>query len=156
MLAYLSEYFTTIVVISSLLGFFELFSHSGGEDKGERLASSVIVLYLIIAPLLPIVEGLSDFDFSDLSGEVGALTGGAYVEVSEDAFREGIERLLFDKWGLDESAAVVSVFGFDFNEMKAELIMIKLLSRGASVDFREIEAYIEKSGLGECEVEYAI
>ncbi len=152
----MSEYFATVVLVSSLVAFFELFSYSGGEEKGEKLAISVIMIYLIISPLLPIVEGLSDFDISEITGEGGALTGGAYIEVGEDAFREGIAKLLLERWGLEKNTTVVTVVGFDFNKMKAERIIVKLLSKGITVDFREIEAYIEEAGLGECEVEYAI
>lgn len=152
----LSEYFVSVVLVSMLVAFFELFSYSGGEEKGERLALSVIVIYLIISPLLPIVEGLSDFDISEITGEDATLTGGTYFEVSEQAFKNGIEKLLLEKWGLEKSNAVVTVVGFDVNKMKAERIIITLLSGAASVDFREIEACVSEAGLGECEVKYAI
>ena len=153
---FLSEYFASVVLISSLVAFFELFSYSGGEEKGERLAVSVIMIYLIISPLIPIVEGLSDFDISEITGTGAEISDGAYLEVSEESFKEGIAKLLYEKWGLEKNKTVVTVVGFDFNKMKAEYIIITLLSKGASVDFHEIEAYIEEAGLGECEVKYAI
>lgn len=152
----MSEYFTTVVLVSALVALFELFSYSGGEDKGERLAISVIMIYLIISPFVPIVESLKETDISDFFEEGAALSGGAYIEVGEDAFREGIAKLLSEKWGLSENQTVVTVTGFDFNTMKAEYIIITLLSKGATVDFHEIEAYIEEAGLGLCEVKYAI
>ena len=153
---FLSEYFASVVLISSLVAFFELFSYSGGEEKGERLAVCVIMIYLIISPLLPMVEGLRDFDISEITGTDGELSGGAYLDASEEAFKKGIEKLLYEKWGLPKSEAVVTVVGFDFNKMKAERIIITLLSGAASVDFREIEACVSEAGLGECEVKYAI
>ena len=152
----MSEYFAAVVLISSLAAFFELFSYSGGEEKGEKFAISVIMIYLVISPIAPLFEGLSDFDISEFLESEEAISGGAYLEVSEDAFREGIEKLLIEKWGLEKNKTAVAVIGFDFNKMKAERIIIRLLSNGAAVDFREIEAYIEEAGLGECEVEYAI
>ncbi len=152
----MSEYFASVVLISSLVAFFELFSYSGGEEKGEKLAVSVIMIYLIISPLLPIVEGLSDFDISEITSAGEELEDGAYLDVGEEAFREGIAKLLSEKWGLEKNKTVVTVVGFDFNQMKAERIIITLLSKGITVDFHEIEAYIEEAGLGECEVKYAI
>ncbi len=151
----MSEYCVAIVLISALAAFFELVSYSQGKEKGERLAVSVIVAYLIIAPLAPLAESAGDFDLSEITGSFGELEGGAYLEVSEEAFCLGIKRLVSEKWGVAESDSAVFALGFDFEKMKAERITITLFSKGFTADFKEIEEYIEKSGLGECEVKYA-
>jgi len=153
---YLSEYLIVLVMIAALAAFAELISYSSGEDRGHKFAVSVILLYSVISPIVPLIESLEEIDISGIKEESGELSGGAYLEVSEDAFREGILRLLFEKWGLEREKTVVSVFGFDFEKMKAERIVITLLGRGAGVDFHEIEKYIEAANLGECEVRYSI
>ena len=152
----MSEYMAGIVLFSALISFAELISYSSGEDKGERLAISVVLIYCIVAPLIPLAESFADFDISEIIPEGEELSGGAYIEVSEEGFREGILSLVVDKWGLLREETVVTVTGFDFETMTAERIIITLLSRGVSVDFHEIENYIEKAGLGVCEVRYAI
>lgn len=153
----LSEYFLTVVGVSALVAVFELFSYSGGEDAGERLAVSAIMICLIAAPVIPLAESLHELDFSEIfEGGGEAFEDGAYIEVGEEAFKEGVAKLLKEKWGLDGDESVVTVVGFDFDTMSAERIIITLLSKGASVDFHEIEAYIEEAGLGMCEVKYAI
>lgn len=153
---FLSEYASGLVIIAFLAAFAELISYSAGEDRGHKLAVSVVLLYSLIAPLVPLVKNVGDFDFSEIMGDGEITSGGAYLEVSEEAFQEGILRSVTEKWGLDKDKTVVTVTGFDFENMRAELIKITLLSKGYTVDFREIEAYIEKNGLGECEVGYAI
>ena len=152
----MSEYCFSIVLVSSLVAFAELISYSGGSEKGEKLAISAILAYLVICPLVPLLEGVRDFDISEITAGGDELSGGAYLEVGEDAFTLGIKKLLYEKWGLSESETAVAVSGFDFENMRAERIFITLLSGGFAVDFREIELYIERAGLGECEVTYAI
>lgn len=153
---YLSEYCALVVLVSGLVSFLELISYSGGKEKGERLAVSVILIYLVISPLVPLVESAKDFDISEILKEEQTLSGGAYLDVGENAFRDGIGKLLFEKWGIEENESVISVIGFDFNSMRAERIIITLLSKGVFSDFHEIESYIEKMGLGKCEVRYAV
>ena len=62
----LSEYFLTVVGVSALVAVFELFSYSGGEDAGERLAVSAIMICLIAAPVIPLAESLKELDFSEI------------------------------------------------------------------------------------------
>ena len=151
----MSEYFASVVLVSSLVAFSELISFSGGKEKGERLAIYAILAYLIISPVVPLVDSLRDFEIPEFTLD-SEEAGGAYIEVGKEAFTDGISHALSEKFGLRDGEYTVAVVGFDFNNMKAERIIITLLSGGYTVDFREIEEYIEKSGLGECEVEYAI
>ena len=153
----MSEYIASLVVIAALAAFAELISYSAGEDRGHKLAISVILLYAVISPLVPLVESLRELDFEPVTDTDFPITeDGAYLEVSEEAFREGIIRAVSEKWELPREKIAVSVIGFDFADMKAEYVMITLLGRGISVDYREIEKYIEDFGLGDCEVKYAI
>lgn len=150
------EYILSVVLIAALAAFAELVSYSSGKDAGHKLAVSVIILYCIISPIVPLVKSIADFDVFDFTVNEDDLVGGAYLEVSEDAFREGILKSITEKWNLREDMTVVSVIGFDFQKMRAEKIIITLLSGGIAVDFREIEKYIEEAGLGVCEVKYAV
>ena len=152
----MAEYAVAVIMTVSLTAFAELIAYNGGEERGHKLAISVILLYSIISPLVPLFEDLKDFSFSELDFDKEEFTDGAYLEVGEAAFREGIARAVSEKFGLDEEKIVVTIFGFDFETMRAERINITLLGRGIELDFREIEAYVEKNGLGECEVKYAI
>lgn len=152
----LAEYAASLVSLAALAALAGLVSYSGGEDRGHRFAISVILLYAAIVPLVPLVSELSNIDFSDITGsELPELSGGAYLEKSEEAFEEGIRRLVSEKWGVDETKIIVSVSGFDFETMTARKIKITLLGKGVGIDFREVKKYIENNGLGECEVGYA-
>ena len=152
----MSEYCFGVILLSSLVAFAELISYSGGSEKGEKLAISVILAYFVISMLVPIIENVRDFDISEITESIDTPSGGAYLEVGEEAFALGIKKLLYDKWGISENESAVAVIGFDFETMKAERIIITLLAGAFTSDFHEIEAYVEKAGLGECEVKYAI
>ena len=77
---------------------------------------------------------------------------GEYKEVAEAAFKEGISKLLFTKYGIEPESAEVIVEGFDFENMRCERIKIILYGSSFLADFRAVEEYITESGLGECEV----
>ena len=151
----LSSYASGLILIAALAAFCELISYKCGEDKGHKLAISVILLYSIISPLVPLVESIPDFDISEIIEEnEETLSEGAYLEVGEEAFREGVLSFICEKWGLAREQTVVTLIGFDFQNMRCERIIITLAGKGASVDFREIENYIKTKGLGDCEVRY--
>jgi hypothetical protein len=143
-------------VASAALGFVSYASYpSNASERSVKIAASVILLYVVINPVLAFAgelnaEGIEDyfegiydgFDIED--SQMG--------EISEEAFAEGIKNLLQREFGAEKDCVRVSVFGFDFKNMKAENIKIVLSGKSAFLDWRRIENYITESGLGECEV----
>ena len=116
-------------------------------------------MYTALTPILSFVSGVTGSELKDYIGgfeQNGAQTDGEYAVVAEQAFKEGISKLLFTKYGIEEENADIYVFGFDFERMCAEKIKIVLSHKSAFSDFRGIEDYITESGLGECEVNIKI
>lgn len=152
----MAEYFGALISIATLAALGELVAYKQGGDRAHRFAVSVVLLYTALVPLVSFASSLGETDFFELidMGEAPTLEGGAYVELSEEAFKLGIERLIADRWSLEESSVVVSCVGFDFSSMRAEKISVVLLKGGALVDRRAVERYVESVGLGECEVSY--
>ena len=155
----MGEYLGSVVVMSAILGIISYVSYPSGSEKTVRFAASVLLLYTALTPLLGFVSKITSDDISSLIGdfdykdEVG---DGEYIIVAENAFKEGISKLLFAKYGINEEDSEVFVFGFDFENMRAEKIKIQLSGGGSTADFRGIENYITESGLGECEVNLKI
>ena len=134
-------------------------ARTSSSERLVRLASSVILLYVMLVPIASLV-GSGGFDISDI---IGGITipdtpsgDGAYTEVAKEAFVSGIKELVSEKYGIAKSDISVLVYGFDFESMRAEKIKIALSGKGALSDWRSIASYITGEGLGKCEVNIVI
>ena len=148
-----------VVVMSAVLGIISFVSYPTASEKTVKFAATVLLLYTALTPLLSFVSGLTSGSFKDYIGEFEqneAQPDGEYAVVAEQAFKEGISKLLFTKYGIKEENADIYVFGFDFEQVRAKKIKIVLSNNSVFSDFRGIEEYITESGLGECEVNVKI
>lgn len=133
-----------ICLIASLL---LLFSYG---RMGEKLAVSVISLFVLLSPLAKAASGFdidSLFDFSEPKVE------GSLSEYTEQSFAEGIALSVADKFLLKEKDISVRLTGFDVKNMRAEKIKITLHSAAVLADRGAIERYINEMEIGECSVE---
>ena len=155
----MGEYLGAVVVMSAILGLISYISYPSSSEKTVKFAASVLLLYTALTPLLSfadkVTSGRLDGIFDSLDSET-VETDGEYAKVAEEAFKNGIYKLLFTKYSVNEEEAEVFIFNFDFKNMRAEKIKIVLFGNGAFADFRGIESYITESGLGECEVNVRI
>ena len=151
---YLAEYLVSVIIMSASLGFISYLEYSQGMGKATKFAASVLLLYTVLTPIVSFVSTLDENDLDVFFSDTGAdnFEDGAYAEVAEQSFKDGICKLLFTKYGVESENAEVIVYGFDFSSMSAEKIKIILSGTDVLSDWRGIGAYISKSGLGECEV----
>ncbi len=151
----MAEYLGALIGAAAVSAIAAIISYDGMRDKWQRFAVSVILVYMTAVPVFGIVSELVNTDFSTLAPPISPEIGDPmYEERAEDAFKLGIQRLIEEKYGIPRDYVGVELTGFVLSEMRAEHIKISLYSRGAGTDYRVIEKYIERSGLGECEVEY--
>ena len=152
----MGEYLFSVVLTSALLGVLSYASYpSVHSERSMKVASSVLLLYVVINPVFSLVENLSYDGIEDFFGSVTGdfnMDESQMAEASEQAFANGIATLLQQEFGADKDFVKVSVFGFDFKNMKAEKIKITLSGKSAFLDWRRIEDYITRMGLGDCEV----
>lgn len=152
---HLDNYVVCVVVMSAILGFTSYAAYPGSASGATKFAASVLLLYVAVIPIGSIFASFRDsgFDSSVLLPEMPEIEeSGEYVEAAEEAFREGISKLLLTKYGINPENATVKTVGFDFRNMRCDRIVITLHGSGTLADFRGIEEYISESGLGECEV----
>jgi len=155
----LGEYLVPVVIMSAVLGMISFLSYPSPSEKTVKFATTVLLLYTALTPLFSFASNLSGDSVKDyISGlEFGVTESeGEYEKVAEEAFKKGICKLLYTKYGIEEGSAEVYIYGFNFKNMKAEKIKILLCNKGAFSDFRSIEEYITEQGLGECEVNIKI
>ena len=150
----MSEYAIGVFLISAIVGVLSHLSY-GGKNDISRLALSVLMLYVIIAPLADMVkntdfQNLFDTDYSD---EI--ITDG-YEGIAEDAFARGIESAVAEQFSLSADNIRVKVVGFDFENMRAEKIRVILSGRAALADYKAVEKYLDGLNIGVCECEIEI
>lgn len=150
----MSEYAVGVFLISAIVGMLSHLSY-GGKSDISKLAFSVLMLYVVVAPLADTVKNT---DFKSLF-EVGyneeIITDG-YEVVAEDAFVRGIESAVAEKFSLSKDNIRVRVVGFDFENMRAEKIRVTLSGRAALADYKAIEKYLDGLNIGECRCEIEI
>lgn len=156
----MGEYLVAITAVSVFLGLLGYLSYPSGSQRSVKLALALLLLYAVMLPLVSLVRGIAENGVPDSTEFPDASISGEYeeeyVEVAKSAFKSGICKLLFTKYGIEEEDAAVYVYNFDFESMKAERIEIVLSGSAKFKDYRAIESYVTGSGLGECEVEIEI
>lgn len=153
------EYLISVTVMSMLLGLISYLSYPGSSEKSVKFAVSVLLIYTSMLPILSFVSKISSGGEMDFIEEIRKdaeenVTSGKeeYITVSEDAIKKGLGKLLFTEYGIAEENIKIYVHGLDFESMKAEKIKIVLCGGGALSDYRSIEDFVNKLGIGECEV----
>ena len=149
------EYAVSIFVFSAILGILSLLVYRAGEDRVSRFAFAVLLLYTVATPLGAVIEEIGGlrFDMEDFSPEE---LGDDYKKVAEDAFAEGIRRLICEELSLSEKHVDVHISGFDFENMRAEKIKVILSAACAFADPGRIQEVVEREGLGKCEVSFEV
>ena len=108
----------------------------------------------VVAFVSDIADGMLRLEIDEIvDGLGGSVTeDGEYKRVAEEAFSEGIRRLVADRYGISTDKVEVYVFGYDFENMRAD--KIKVVMRGAAglKDLRLVEEYLNGLNMGECEV----
>lgn len=149
----MTEYLALAVAISALVAIGGILIYSEEHGKEARAAMGIILLCTVAIPPIKATLALSDLDVGGLFEDIGDIGGNsALEEAAGESFCEGVEKMLCDKFSLDEGDVAVYVFGLDTSTMRADKITVVLRGRGALADLRGIESLVEDSRLGNCEV----
>ncbi len=149
----MGEYLFSVLCALVMLGFVGYLSYPNSERTVQN-ALSVLLLCVVLTPIFGIIGKINDFNIDGIFDmeEYTPPSGEGVESVSEDAFCEGIKKLVSEKFSLEITDISVNIYGFDFEKMNAKKIKILLSGGAAFSDYRRIESYITESGLGECEV----
>ena len=149
------EYLVSVVAVSMLIGILSYASYPGGSERAVKFAASILLLYTAAAPLLSVVGELSHGDAPGFKIEAELPDfdkDAAYVETAEEAFKQGICKLLYTKYSINADEIMVRTVEFEFESMKAKKIIITLSGDAVFLDLRGIADYVTGLGLGDCEV----
>ena len=153
----MAEYLVGVCVLSGVIGIFDLLSVSAKMRETAALCASVLLLYTVIAPIFSFASELASGEISfDAIPPTESVGSAQYEQVAREAFSDGIERLIEEKYGIAPENVAVSVRGFDFEKMRAERIIVILSGEGVLSDYRSVGEYLNDLELGECEVKIKI
>lgn len=150
----MTEYMLSVFAVTAALGLCSLALYKDSFEGVSKFAFSVILISTVILPLSKLTAQ-SPPDFSLKPPE---LPDGVpeYERVAVEAFSDGISAALKSEYSLKEEEILVSVSGFEFESMRAELIKVTLRGGGILLDRKKVENYVESLGVGKCEVEIEI
>ena len=154
----MSAYLSCLIAISAVAAISSYAAYGDRDDKYLKTASSLILVYVIISPLVTVIRDISEYDFEgDFSFDSSeSVNDTELAQTAEKAFSDGVRKYVCDKFSLSEDEVRAVVFGFDFKSMKAERVKIILSGRAALADSRAISEEIRKLGECECEVELSV
>ena len=151
------NYLLTVAALSCAVGVIEYLFYPSKAKEAARICSAVILVHALLSPVLSFAaslsEGLPSFDLqppTDIPFE------DTYEKTAEDAFKEGICKLLCANYGLKPENVSVFTEGFEVSTMKAQRIIILLRGEAALCDHRGMEAYLDSLSIGACEVRIRI
>lgn len=151
----MNGYFFAVFAASAVLGVLGMITYKENSSV-EKAAIAIIILYTVAAPIADTVSRGKNELFEEFRLESIDVTDGGYIQVAKDAFEEGIQRAVADRYSIKKENVSVRAVDFDFSEMKAGKIRILLTGLGVISDTRGIEKYVSSLGVGECEVDIEI
>lgn len=130
-------------------------AHNGRSLGAVRLALGVMLLSVSVIPIVSAVTGIVNEGMEIFSG--GGMTddpsGSLYEKTAEEAFCDGVKKLVVSEFSLSADSVDVRALGFDAGTVRAEKIKIILSGSAVYADHKSIRFRIEELGLGKCEVE---
>ena len=154
----MAEYLGFLLSASAVVALGGLMAHGGRTANVVKLALGVMLLSVSVIPIVSAVcdvvsEG--EIIFSE-STQQGGTSGNLYEKTAEDAFCEGIKKLLVSEFSLTSDEVDVRIYDFKVEEMRANKVKVILSGRAVSADYRKICSRVEELELGRCEVELEI
>ena len=126
-------------------------SHTALRESA-RLAMGVLLLSFAVAPIGALLPPAFDLEIPKVNFE-----GGAYIEVTEEAFCRGIAEALSDEYSVGSDCFIVVCQGFELEKMTAECVSVTLTGRAALLDYRAVREFVLSAvNIKECEVEVEI
>ncbi len=139
----------TIFAVCAALSLFALLRAPSEVARTERFAFGILLAASLIAPLSSLVAEVQSWDL--LPSETLTPEDPLYQQVMEDAFKDGVTQAVCREFSLSPSCVRVTVKDFDPEQMRGQLV-VSLSGAAATVDHKAVKRFLEKEGLGACDV----
>lgn len=150
----LKDYIQTVFIFCAISGIILLLSYGKKNEKIISFSSSILLFFILLTPLESFRENLKDFSISDYLDTLR-------VEYSqeewngeiENGYKEGVLRLIRDKFGISETDIEIAVFGFDLDNITATRVTIRLKNNAVYADYRAVGEFLNSQNIGIFRVE---
>ena len=133
----------------------------GGIGKLVRFVAGACLIAVCISPMISFIERLAHFEFSEILPsesidiEYESVLENGYLYAEMENTREGIKRILGERFDIDPSEVEVSLnLTAEDGNRRIEKMLVTLYGQAIWKDTGEIERYFEE--LFDCEVITAI
>lgn len=151
-------------VVGSIIRLLSPTGEGGGLKSHVRLAVGVATIPICIFPLISFMNEVQSFDLGDVIGELEdgqieeyeSIFEEGYLSAEEENLREGIARILADKYGIERADCYISlkISADKDGKRRLDRIFINLYGSAIWKDTGSIEKYL--SSLFSCETVIAV
>lgn len=154
----MAEGIFALLAFSVSIGVATLLAYNENGRKMIAFTGGVLFFFLLTSQITGLVGELSDFDIGEYMEEIKTdfKIEGEYEAVAEEAFCDGIARLLHEEFEIDKNDVKITAQGFSFETMSATRVKILLLGKAIFKDYRRIEERLNTLGIGSFSVEVNI
>ena len=150
----LKEYIQTAFIFCALSGIILLLSCSRKNERIISFSSAILLFFVILTPLGNIRDSLKDFNISEhIDNFRGEYSNQEWNTEVEKGYKEGVLRLIRDKFGISETDMEIAVFGFDFDNIAATRVTIWLKNNAVYADYRAVLEFLNSQNIGIFRVE---
>lgn len=138
-------------VIGSIIGILSPEGEGGALKKQVKMVVGIAIIPICILPVISLFEGLEAIDTEAIFGnvdeenmqELESIFENEYFAAEEQNLRDGIARLLLDRFGIDSSECYISVTvsSGDDGQRRLEQIYVELYGSAVWKDTGAIEKY---------------
>lgn len=148
----MTELFASVFGISVIIGVATQLTHARHRGNVSSFSLGAILLFVII-------NGISGLDAPEFNIEELLPDGsgeGEYYYVAKDAAEAGIASAVAGEFGFSEGEVSAQLINFDFDKMSCDTVVVTLRGAAALGDYKRVEDYVEKIGIGRCRVDVQI
>ena len=147
----MTELFVSVFSASALIGIATHLMHTRYRGRASSFAFGVIFLFVIVSRISAV--DVPRLDISEIFPEAGG--GGEFYAV-KDAVCDALAAEVAHRFGFAEEDVSVELIDFDMELMRCDTVVVTLGGTAALGDYKRIEDYVDKIGIGRCRVDVQI
>ena len=145
----MNEYTVVVFAAAAMVSVAGFAFYSEKQESMMRISLGIIFICAVISPLVSMVRGIADMDFTQ--GESFAVDN-VYEKTAEEAFCRGVMLALAEEFSLSKEEVSVKTYGFSAESISCERISVTLSGKACFADTLAIRTFIEDNNWGKCEV----
>lgn len=148
----MTELFIAVFSASVIIGVSTQLTHARHRGRVTSFSLGAMLLFVIISRI-PSLD-TPRFDINELIP--APEDAGEYYYVAMDAVCLGISEAVADEFDLSLEEVHVELINFELESIRCDTVVVTLRGAAALGDYKRIERYVDKIGIGRCRVDVQI